>query len=254
MNRQQVRKTLLAIMLVLFPITFYYFSPYLIIMGGSEGIVAGSLLTFASLFISSLFLGRAYCGWICPAGASQEVFTSIRKKPFKNGRANFVKYIIWVPWVSIIVLMFLRAGGVKAIDPLYQTYYGISIQDLPSLITFVLIFGLIVGIALVLGKRGSCHTICWMAPFMVIGRILRNRINSPALQLVADKSKCVNCGTCNRNCAMSLDVNSMVQKQSMENVECILCGKCVDGCPKKAIRYDFGKKPETPTSLFLTAL
>ena len=38
---------------------------------------------------------------------------------------------------------------------------------------------------------------------------------------------------------MSLDVNGMVQLSSMENSECILCGTCVDGCPKKAIRYTF---------------
>jgi ferredoxin len=34
----------------------------------------------------------------------------------------------------------------------------------------------------------------------------------------------------------------MVQKQAMENTECILCGKCVDVCPKGVIKYSFGKK------------
>ena len=33
--------------------------------------------------------------------------------------------------------------------------------------------------------------------------------------------------------------NAMVQKQSMENSECILCGSCVDTCPKQAIKYAF---------------
>jgi ferredoxin-type protein NapH len=40
---------------------------------------------------------------------------------------------------------------------------------------------------------------------------------------------------------MSLEVNSMVQKNSMENSECILCGSCVDNCPKQVIKYNFGK-------------
>ena len=40
---------------------------------------------------------------------------------------------------------------------------------------------------------------------------------------------------------MSLEVNSMVQKNSMENSECILCGSCVDNCPKQVIKYSFGK-------------
>ena len=38
---------------------------------------------------------------------------------------------------------------------------------------------------------------------------------------------------------MSLDVNAMVQIEKMEHAECILCGTCVDGCSKKAIRYSF---------------
>ena len=58
--------------------------------------------------------------------------------------------------------------------------------------------------------------------------------------LVADKNQCINCQTCARNCPMSLDVNSMVQNESMENSECILCGTCADNCPKNAIKLSFG--------------
>ena len=139
-------------------------------------------------------------------------------------------------------MMFLQAGIIVAVDPLYQTYYGISITGVESAIMFLVIAGLIAGIALVAGKRASCHTICWMAPFMIIGRKIRNSVNLPALQLEADRNKCVNCMACTKNCAMSLDVNAMVQKHEMENTECILCGNCVDICPKKAIKYSFGKK------------
>ena len=38
---------------------------------------------------------------------------------------------------------------------------------------------------------------------------------------------------------MSLDVNGMVQKRAMESSECILCGTCVDVCPKDVIHYTF---------------
>jgi ferredoxin-type protein NapH len=187
-------------------------------------------------------LGRVFCGWVCPAGATQELCARVRNKNFKNGKGNWIKYVIWAPGISIIVVMFLQAGAIKAVDPLYQTYYGISITGLESAIMFLAIAGLITGIALVAGKRGACHTICWMAPFMIIGRKIRNAVNWPALQLEADSSKCINCKACTRNCSMSLDVNAMVQKQAMENMECILCGNCVDTCPKGAIKFSFGKK------------
>ena len=242
MGRQKIRNAMTLLMFALFPVIYYYFSPYLIIMGAAEGIIVGSLIVFASLFVFSLFLGRAFCGWVCPAGATQELCARVRNKNFQNGKRNWIKYAIWVPWITVIIVMFLQAGAIRAVDPLYQTYYGVSITGLESAVMFLAIAGLIAGIALVGGRRAACHTICWMAPFMIIGRKIRNAANLPALQLEADSSKCVNCKACTRNCAMSLDVSNMVQNQAMENTECILCGKCVDVCPKGAIKYSFGKK------------
>jgi ferredoxin-type protein NapH len=241
MNRQAFRGAMTIFMFALFPLIYYYFSPYLVIMGAAEGIVAGSLLVFTLLFLTSLFLGRAFCGWVCPAGATQELCAKARNTSFKNGKRNWIKYVIWVPWLSIIIVMFLQAGTIMAIDPLYQTYFGISITGAESAIMFLAIAGLIAVIALATGRRGACHTICWMAPFMIIGRKIRNTVNWPALQLEADSSKCINCKACTRNCSMSLDVNKMVKKQSMENVECILCGRCVDVCPKGVIKYAFDR-------------
>jgi len=241
-RRQKTRKTILLVMFFLFPIIYYYFSPYLIIMGASEGIIAGSFVTFAAMLIGSLFLGRVFCGWICPAGATQELCFKINNKEFKGGKRNWIKYFIWVPWITIISVMFVQSGGVRAFDLFYQTYYGISIQDIQSVILFLVIAGLIAGIALAAGKRASCHTICWMAPFMIIGRKIRNGINLPALQLVANRNDCIDCKICSRNCPMSLDVNSMVQNEAMEDSECVLCGSCADSCPKKAIRFSFGNK------------
>jgi ferredoxin-type protein NapH len=241
MNRQAFRGAMTIFMFALFPLIYYYFSPYLVIMGAAEGIVAGSLLVFTLLFLTSLFLGRAFCGWVCPAGATQELCAKVRNTSFKNGKRNWIKYVIWVPWLSIIIVMFLQAGTIMTIDPLYQTYFGISITGAESAIMFLAIAGLIAVIALATGRRGACHTICWMAPFMIIGRKIRNTVNWPALQLEADSSKCINCKACTRNCSMSLDVNKMVKKQSMENVECILCGRCVDVCPKGVIKYAFDR-------------
>ncbi len=89
------------------------------------------------------------------------------------------------------------------------------------------------------GRRAGCHTFCWMAPFMILGRKLRNVFAWPSLRLQSDPQRCSDCMTCTHNCAMSLDVNAMVKAGAMEHSECILCGKCVDGCPSKAIQYVF---------------
>lgn len=49
-NRQKIRKAVIIISVILFPITYYYFSPYLIIDGASQGIISGSFIMFATFF------------------------------------------------------------------------------------------------------------------------------------------------------------------------------------------------------------
>lgn len=239
-QRQKIRKTIIILSFLLFPITYYYFSPYLIIDGASQGIVTGSFIMFLLMFVSSLFIGRLFCGWVCPAGGLQRICMKGNNKPFKVGKRDLVKYIlVWIPWITIIIFMFIKAGGIKTVDPFYQTYYGISVQSFESLILFLVIIGGIAMISLIAGRRGFCHYICWMAPFMIIGRKIRNLGKWPSLRLKADAGKCIDCKTCSKNCPMSLDVNSMVKNEAMENRECILCGTCIDVCPKSLINYSF---------------
>ena len=89
------------------------------------------------------------------------------------------------------------------------------------------------------GRRAFCHTTCWIAPFMILGRKLRNALRWPSLKLNAVKENCIGYKKCTKSCPMSLDVNGMVQKEVMENIECILCGTCVDLYPEDVITYSF---------------
>jgi ferredoxin-type protein NapH len=78
-----------------------------------------------------------------------------------------------------------------------------------------------------------------MAPFVILGRKIRNVFEWPALRLKADTEKCIDCKRCTKVCPMSLDVNQMAQNRAMENSECVLCGSCVDTCPQDVIHYTF---------------
>ena len=80
-----------------------------------------------------------------------------------------------------------------------------------------------------------------MAPFMIIGRKIRNNFKWPSLQLKSNPEACKHCQTCTEHCPMSLPVEEMANHQSMDNAECILCGTCVDGCKEGAITYNWGK-------------
>lgn len=244
-RRQGVRRTLLLLSFIAFPVTMNYFSPYLIVDGGFRGIVNGSAIVFASMFAGSLVFGRLWCGWACPAAGLQEPLLRVNNRRVGR-RADAVKWLIWVPWIALVVFAVVRAGGYHAVDPLYGTVGGISVAgdaERPVIAAFVIYFLVVLlffGLALALGRRGGCHSACWMAPFMIAGRTARNTLGAwPSLRLVADSSACKECGTCTRECPMSIDVQALVASGSMEHTECVLCGTCVDGCPSKVIRYSF---------------
>lgn len=236
-TRQKVRRAITFISFLLFPITFKFFSPYVIIDGASQGIIAGSFLYFAFLLVFSLFFGRAVCGWACPAASMQEWAFTINNKPVKGGKYNLIKFGIWVPWIGVIMAAAISAGGLKSINPLHMIENGVSLSTIYDFYIYFIVIGLIFIFSLAVGKRAFCHYGCWMAPFMIIGTKIQQTFRWPALHLVADKTTCQSCNTCTKNCPMSLDVNSMVRKGNMKNSECILCGTCVDNCPNGTIKF-----------------
>lgn len=101
--RQRIRKALVILAFLSFPVTMNFLSPYVIIYGAMNGIVNGSLIMFGLMFISSLFLGRAWCGWVCPGGGIQEIVEPVNRRPVNGRKIDWIKWAIWIPWISLIV-------------------------------------------------------------------------------------------------------------------------------------------------------
>lgn len=237
-TRQKLRQGIILISFFLFPATFYYLSPVLIVEAASYGIVNGSFVVFGLLFLSALIFGRGWCGWLCPAAGCQEALFKARDKKVRKG--NWVKWIIWFPWMGSIAIVAMKAGGYSSIDVFYKTVYGFSISNLPSLVAyFVVLFVLIIIPGFIFGRRSFCHHLCWMAPFIIIGRKLANKTKLTSLQLTVASEKCVHCHRCTEHCPMSLPVEAMVETRKMEHSECILCGTCADTCKEKTIELIF---------------
>lgn len=244
MKRQRLRQAFLLISLLLFPVTLYYLSPVLALSGAFEGIVTGSLIVFGMQFLSSLVLGRAFCGWLCPAGGLQEASARVNHKRVKRGR--WLKYLIWLPWLAAIAWGFRSAGGLRAIQPFYLTTRGISVADPYAYIIYYSVVGLILVLSFTVGRRSFCHHVCWMAPFMVIGSAIRTAARWPAWRIRIDPQKCTGCGRCSQNCPMSLEVCQSLTQPPGQSVDCILCGECVDHCPRGALRFHFGLGQRCP--------
>ncbi len=239
MKRQNVRKLVLIISMLLFPITIWYMSPYLIIRGAMEGIVTGSFIVFVLMLLGSVFLGRLFCSWICPMGGMQECLFSVNEKTPKQGWKNNIKYVIWTVWILAVIICFLLGKKEIAIDLFYMTDHGISITEIYNYVIYYGVIFLVLIPAVLFGKRVFCHYFCWMAPFMVIGSKIRNLLRLPGIRVVPEKEKCISCKKCNQKCPMGLNVVELVEHDSDFGAECIQCGACVDNCPKKALSYRF---------------
>ena len=239
--RQKIRRGLLLTAFLLFPMTIYYFSPALFLEGAANGILPGSALVFALLFLGSLFFGRLFCGWLCPAGGAQELIGDCRTRRVKRRRLGWIKFVLWVPWFSTWILLLRESGGVAAVRPFYMTAGGISVADLQGLFIYLAVVLLFTLPALIIGRRAGCHALCWMAPFMIAGERIARTLKIPRLHLAADPGACTDCGRCGRGCPMSIEIGELVRSGDPESVDCILCGACVDGCVSGAVRYVFDR-------------
>jgi len=143
----------------------------------------------------------------------------------------------------MLFLLFLLGKNKVTADFFYMTDHGISIAEIYNYVVYYGVILLIVLPALLHGRRASCHYICWMAPFMIIGKKIGQLLHVPLLHIEARKEKCIGCGKCSQVCPMGLDVVQMVQKEDgFFGAECIVCGACADNCPKKVLYYSMKRR------------
>lgn len=245
MKRQEIRKLLLTISLLLFPVTLYYFSPALIVDAGLKGIINGSALVFVSLFLLSIPFGRLFCGYFCPAGGLQECAFAVNGKLPKQGWRNNLKYAIWAVWLLAVAVCYIHGGKITEVDFFFETERGISVSSIPSYIIYYGIVCLVFVPSVLFGKRVFCHYFCWMAPFMAVGTKLRRLIRMPGLHIrVKEKDSCISCGKCAKACPMGLNVVNWIGDGRVKSMECIQCGACIDSCPRNVLSYGMAAEGE----------
>ena len=214
-----------------------------------ESIVA--LLVVASLYF---FLGRAFCGWICPLDLILALFE--RKIWEKNTKYTPPRRIrkreIVVPLVVVAIYLFLSfIYGY----PFFTTLSPIaSTTKLSSILIGVIynipgaVIGLVLGwTTILLGvvvlntvadrlfgvKRLWCRYLC---PVGFIYGVLFNK--SSSLKIYVDSpEKCINCMLCSNTCPMSIDVHSFVKEKHVDDLRCIMCGRCIEVCPTRVFSF-----------------
>lgn len=244
MRLQKIRKPIVITTAFLFHSLLIFhllFSPVIIILASNRGIINASFFSFVLIFLLSLFFGRAYCAWFCPGCGVQEIVGVMIKKKAKYTKARYIKYVIFIVWVTVIIMGYLVRGFTK-IDLSY------GMENIPFERKLLLTLGaglIIVPLALILGRFASCKYICWQAPFMILGKKIRDRLSLPGLRIKTNPANCKKCNACTLKCPMDIQVMKKVQNGEIVDDECILCGNCIDACKSKALFYSIS----TPSKL-----
>ena len=241
-----------------------------------RNIVPRMLLSLA-LLGATFFLGRFFCGYICPLGTIIDLSDGIQRR-LGLGRfrlssvPRFPKYILLIfllflalfgrsllwpldPLViftrSLVAVIFpaaviLANAGLDLFRPLAERWelYGLADAGFtqPSFAHWIfplLVLGVILGLGL-LGHRFWCRALCPLGALLALAARF-----SPIKRVVAG-GLCTHCGLCRRHCSMGA-----IPQDELTTApgECIECGVCLSICPGKAIAFHPGgarvSSPET---------
>ncbi len=174
------------------------------------------LILFLIPLVLTLFFGRAYCGYICPVGSSQELVSfkkTRRRVPQKLDRIlKFVKYSLLLFVGVLTIIRGQPAGNMSMITPLF-TFTGIAAA-------FVASIGLIA--VSVFYYRPYCRYICPYGALMAL-------IAKLSIVRVRVDDSCIDCKLCNKECWMSAIESGHADQ------DCIMCGDCIEVCPEDSL-------------------
>jgi ferredoxin-type protein NapH len=221
-----------------------FMSPYLAVAGTMKGAVASGLAFWGLFMVTSIILGRAACGYICPLGGLQDCVHSAIERPLVKVRyLKATKYGIWGLWMFGLGAAAKASGGWHRFDLLFQIDGGGFPPYHRDAYVVLVAFMLLAAIpAFLMGRRAFCHHLCFFAPLNIIGSKLGRALRLPALRVsVADSGSCKDCKACDKACPMSLDVSALVRTAEVEHTECIACGSCSAACRFETLEYGFDR-------------
>jgi polyferredoxin len=209
-----------------------------------HGVINLSVITLLSVFVSGFVFRRAFCGWICPGAGCQLVSKALNDCRIQQAKMNIVRIIIVTVW-AIMVLATVAVAGISRVDLGYPGGGRFATSEVRYYLPYIPVVLFMFLFVLLFGRRGFCHRGCWISPIISASTILGRLLRVPSLQVsVKNASACSECKKCNRNCPMSIDVLTVVQKRSAFPNNCVQCGTCIDGCPEKVLGYLFSSKSQ----------
>ena len=179
-------------------------------------VALAALVLFVFVVLAFVF-GRAFCGYVCPIGAIQELIYQLPLRKLKIRNKNITVAIRFIFFIAFMVVLFVSSVGLLKYLGLRDFFYwnassAFFYAFLALLITSVFVY------------RPFCRFLC---PYGVL------------LSLAAIKSRfkllrtddCIDCGKCEKVCPTNEAARGDLKQ------ECYLCNRCKEVCPNNAIVY-----------------
>ncbi len=240
-----------------------------------------------AVLIASLFLGRFYCGWICPLGTTLDItdklFTAQRDKiSSKIYDGKRIKYYLLA---SLLLCLFISYQMVGWFDPLSIATNAYTIVIHPYCVTLInslfhylhdfplmsfvadrihaflkeILFALhapffrghLIFLILftVIVSLGLLYKRYWCRNLCPLGALFSLLSDWSLFKRVVGDNMCDGCNRCNVECKMgAIDETG----KKTQDGECILCMKCQDICHSGAVRFTQRQPTEQALSIDLT--
>ena len=183
-------------------------------------------------FLMSLFLKKAFCGWVCPictvSEATYRLGEKLLGKNFKlpswlDYPLRSFKYLL----LSFFIYgIFWQMSSQNALAFLQTPYWKVA--DLKMLQFFLRPSTLTIEILAVLVVASFFLKNPWCRYFCPYGALLGILSLLSPFKVRREPQKCTGCHKCTRVCPAYLEVED---KQVVHSVECMGCLNCVSECP-----------------------
>lgn len=188
------------------------------------------------LIFYGLIRGRVFCGWTCPVNLFLEIIDWLRKKLNINVEERVLPRHtkVYVAAGILVLSLILSFPVFEALSPISFINKGIVFGSVVGGITLLAV----VLVELFWGHRVWCRAICPLGGFYeVVGKV-------GLVNVAIDNEACISCNKCKKACLCDseiLDAPVAGDDAIVRAGDCMLCGKCIEACPTKALSIKIGR-------------